>query len=123
MANGIEEDTSPRRVEGLTTQERSKIKVIRGIKKEHLAHIVSWGLNSTTGKLETYYRNAGKPDEITSLVAINPYDEPVGVLTMRWKGHPASPKDTKIAFIEGFTVNAKLQDISIRKQMVLAALE
>ena len=123
MANGIEGNTPPRHVEGLTRQERSRIKVIRGIQKADLAHIVSWGLNSTTEELEVYYQNGRKPHEITSLVAVNPYDEPVGVLTMRWKGHPSVPQDRKIAFIEGFTINSQLQDIGIRKQMVLSALE
>lgn len=123
MVNGIEGNTSPRQIERLTTQGRSKIKIVRGVQKSDLSHIVSWGLNSTTEELEAYYQNAGKPDEITPLVAVNPYDELVGILTMRWKGSSLVPKDRKIAFIEGLTANPQLEGISIRQQMTLAVLE
>lgn len=134
--------------EKLTTAERARVVKLRGIQDNDLEFIAKWvadsetrkhldfapeppkdcrdktGVEAYVDKFRYYYRNKDEdPKKITPLVAINAALEPVGVLTIRWRGDPYVPKDKRIASIETFMTNPELRHKGIGKQTFSAALD
>src|SRR3989344_1223168 len=95
--------------------------------KGEVDHIVpNWGnqneVNEAIAELARYYYNKAKPQNITPLLALNKESYPLGVLTIRWKGDPYNPY-VRVAGIETFIVNPRLQHRGIGKTLFATAVE
>lgn len=134
--------------ENIDSAERARVASIRGIQVSDLRHIARWVADPEThkhldfaprppkswsdqsqvekyiGKFESYYRNGDEdPKKITPVVTINSFNEPTGVLTIRWRGDPYVPKDRRITSIEALTVNPELQHHGVGGELLSAALD
>lgn len=76
-------------------------------------------------ELNDYYKNQDDDrKKITPLVAVNDKDEPVGVLTIRWRGDPYVPKgSSRVASIERFIVNPQEQGHHVGTVLLASAIE
>lgn len=73
--------------------------------------------------LAKYYYNAGEPDKISTLVALNTKEEALGVLTIRWKDVLYGPKKHKFSYIERLVVDPKLRGLGIGTELIGDALK
>lgn len=84
-------------------------------------------VRQATQKLELYYRNqeqgSEQPRNITPLVAVDKSGNPVGVLTIRWRGDPYVPRDKRIASIERLIIDPNTRNKGIGTQLLSEAIE
>lgn len=120
---------------------------IRGVQAEDLLPILRWSqdaetrahldpapdlpkdwnnpeaVRDATQKLEVYYRNQDEPKNITPIVAVNKLENPVGALTIRWRGDPYVPRDKRIASIERLIVDPQVRGKGVGTELMVEALE
>lgn len=135
--------------ESLINPEIARVTLIRGIQSSDFLHILKWQsdeetrihldppparkitdwnnigeINQGMQELQEYYRNRDEdPKKITPLVAINSNSDPIGVLTIRWRGDPLISKDSRVASFETFMADPALKGKGIGTQLLSAALD
>lgn len=102
---------------------------IRGIQTRDLNDIFRWRKKKVNLKeLEGYYRNkksdnTGNPYDIVSIVTVNFFNKPTGVLTIRWRDQQGIPLPSRIALVENVDVDPQLKDMDIHRELTIASLE
>lgn len=102
-------------------KEYIRIEKIREIKEEDINHVMRWFQDEQTKRhldpvpqsleeLTKYYLEQGQEGKITTLVAANFKDKPLGAVTIRWRGDPWVPESKhKRAGIERLVVNPRIR--------------
>jgi len=134
---------------GLRSPETSLVRGIRGVIPSDLVHILTWSANQEVHghldpapripkdwedqeellgcviELNDYYKNQEDDrKKITPMVAVDANNDPLGVLTIRWRGDPYVPKgSSRVASVERFIVNPQEQGNHVGTTLLATAIE